>query len=205
MKFSYQNIHSLFRINRLIVLSVVGLAFASSGFSGWMTYRIHQQTLENAFAIDPTGSVHALSWEEQSANREVEALSHLEQFHRLFYGIDAATLDDHLERALWWGDNSVNELYREKKSDGLYNRLLQYSLVQRVLEVESRIDTAADRIPFTTRVLFEVRRGEVIDRYELITTGVLLPVERTFPENPHGLLITEFFEKSLNQLPHENS
>lgn len=204
MKFSYQNIHTLFRINRLIVLSVVALAFASSGFSGWMTYRIHRETLQNAFAIDSKGAVHSLSWQSEAATREIEALAHLEAFHRLFYGIDAASLNDHMERALWWGDASVNELYREKKSDGLFNRLLQYSLVQKVLKVESQIDPQASQIPFTTRVLFEVRRGGVTDSYELITTGRLIPVERNFPHNPHGLLITEFYEKSLKQLPHEN-
>lgn len=203
MKFSYQNIHTLFRINRLIVISVVIMAFASSGVSAWMTYRIHRDALQNAFAIDASGAVLPLSWEAQSANREIEALAHLEQFHRLFYGIDAATFEQHLERALWWGDTSVNELYKQKKSEGLYNRLLQYSLVQKVVAIESRLEPGDNRIPFTTRLVFDLRRGEVTDTYELITTGILIPVERQFPRNPHGLLITEFFEKSLKKLSNE--
>jgi hypothetical protein len=203
MKFSYQNIHTLFRINRLIVISVVIMAFASSGVSAWMTYQIHRESLQNVFAIDASGAVLPLSWEAQSAHREVEALAHLEQFHRLFYGIDAATFEEHLERALWWGDASVNELYKQKKSDGLYNRLLQYSLVQKVVAIESRLEPQDNRIPFTTRLVFDLRRGEVTDTYELITTGVLIPVERQFPHNPHGLLITEFFEKSLKKLSDE--
>lgn len=203
MKFSYQNIHTLFRINRLIVISVVIMAFASSGVSTWITYRIHRDALQNAFAIDASGAVLPLSWEAQSANREIEALAHLEQFHRLFYGIDAATFEQHLERALWWGDASVNELYKQKKSEGLYNRLLQYSLVQKVVSIESRLEPGDNRIPFTTRLVFDLRRGEVTDTYELITTGVLIPVERQFPRNPHGLLITEFFEKSLKKISNE--
>ena len=203
MKFSYQNIHNLFRINRIIVISVVVMAFASSGVSAWMTYQIHREALSNAFAIDTSGAILPLSWEEASKQREVEALAHLEQFHRLFYGIDAATFEEHLERALWWGDQSVNELYKQKKSDGLYNRLLQYSLVQKVVSIESHLQPGKEQLPFTTRLVFELRRGEVTDTYELITTGTLIPVERHFPHNPHGLLITEFFEKSLKKRPHE--
>jgi hypothetical protein len=203
MKFSYQNIHNLFRINRIIVISVVVMAFASSGVSAWMTYQIHREALSNAFAIDTSGAILPLSWEEASKQREVEALAHLEQFHRLFYGIDAATFEEHLERALWWGDQSVNELYKQKKSDGLYNRLLQYSLVQKVVSIESHLQPEKEQLPFTTRLVFELRRGEVTDTYELITTGTLIPVERQFPHNPHGLLITEFFEKSLKKRPHE--
>jgi hypothetical protein len=199
MKFSYQNIHNLFRINRIIVISVVVMAFASSGVSAWMTYHIHREALSNAFAIDTSGAILPLSWEEASKQREVEALAHLEQFHRLFYGIDAATFEEHLERALWWGDQSVNELYKQKKSDGLYNRLLQYSLVQKVVSIESHLQPEKEQLPFTTRLVFELRRGETTDTYELITTGVLIPVERQFPHNPHGLLITNFFEKSLQK------
>jgi len=203
MKFSYQNIHNLFRINRIIVISVVVMAFASSGVSAWMTYQIHREALSNAFAIDTSGAILPLSWEAASKQREVEALAHLEQFHRLFYGIDAATFEEHLERALWWGDQSVNELYKQKKSDGLYNRLLQYSLVQKVVSIQSHLQPGKEQLPFTTRLVFELRRGEVTDTYELITTGTLIPVERHFPHNPHGLLITEFFEKSLKKRPHE--
>jgi hypothetical protein len=199
MKFSYQNIHSLFRMNRIIVISVVVMAFASSGVSAWMTYQIHHQALSHAFAIDTSGAILPLSWEEASKQREVEALAHLQEFHRLFYGVDAATFEEHLERALWWGDQSVTELYKQKKSDGLYNRLLQYSLVQKVISIESHLQPGQEQLSFTTRVIFELRRGGVTDTYELITTGVLLPVERHFPHNPHGLLITEFFEQSLKK------
>jgi len=204
MKFSYQNIHSLFKINRLIVLSVVIMAFASSGFSGWMAYHIHKESLQNAFAIDNNGNVQPLLWEDKTYRLDVEALSHLERFHELFYGLDAAILEEHLEKVLWWGDSSVDELYKQKKSEGFYNRLLQYSLIQKVIEVDSKIELQGDVIPFSTRTRFEVRRGEITDTYELITTGKLVQVERNFPHNPHGLLVTEFFEKSLKKLNDEN-
>ena len=203
MKFKYQNIQTLYRINRLIVLSVTFLAFATSGFFGWMAYHIHRESLQNAFAIDTQGNVKELRWENRAQHLEVEALAHLERFHQLFYGIDAATYATHMEKVLWWGDSSVDELYKQKKSEGFYNRLLQYSLVQKVTEVDSKIQLGEDRIPFTTRTLFELRRGEVVDRYELITSGTLIQVERNFPHNPHGLLVTEFFEKSLQKIQTE--
>ena len=204
MKFKYQDIQTLFRINRLIVLSVAILAFASSGFSGWMAYHIHKESLQNAFAIDGQGTVSKLQWEHQTQHLEVEAMAHLERFHQLFYGMDAASFEEHMEKVLWWGDTSVDELYKQKKSEGIYNRLLQYSLVHKVTQVDSKIELKNDRIPFSTRTLFEVRRGTSIDGYELITSGTLIRVERNFPHNPHGLLITEFFEKSLRKIENNN-
>lgn len=203
MKFSYQNIHTLFRINRIIVISVVIMAFASSGFSGWMAYYIHKESLENAFAIDSQGEVLPLKWEAQQNQMEVEALAHLERFHQVFYGIDASTFESHMEKALWWGDTSVDELYRQKKLEGTYNRLLQYSLIQEVIQVDTQIELGASPLPFRSRVLFEIKRGTVTDHYELITSGQLIQVERHFPNNPHGLLITDFFENSLRKIPKE--
>ena len=204
MKFKYQNIQTIFKINRLIVLSVTILAFASSGFSGWMAYHIHKESLQNAFAIDPQGKVLQLHWQGQNEHLEVEALAHLERFHQLFYGLDAASFEDHMEQVLWWGDSSVDELYKQKKSEGIYNRLLQYSLIHKVIEVDSKIQLNKNKIPFTTRTLFEVHRGDVVDHYELITTGTLIRVERNFPHNPHGILITGFFEKSLRKIVNQN-
>ena len=200
ISFSYENIHSLFRVNRLIVWTVVLMAFASSSFSGWMVYKIHTESLQNAFAIDTKGAVVPLVWTEGNKHIKIEALAHLERFHQLFYGMDASTFELHLEKALWWGDTSVDNLYQQKKTDGTYNRLLQFSLVQQVLSVDSNIDTSGESIPFSSTVLFNVKRGTITDQYELITTGTLIPVERHFPNNPHGLLITEFYEKSLKKL-----
>lgn len=203
MKFSYQNIHILFRINRIIVISVVIMAFLSSGFSGWMAYHIHKESLENAFAIDSQGEVFPLTWESRQQQLEIEALAHLERFHQVFYGIDASTFETHMERALWWGDASVDELYRQKKLEGTFNRLIQYSLVQEVIQVDSQIDLGAAPLSFQTRTFFEIKRGTITDQYELITTGKLIQVERHFPNNPHGLLITDFFEKTLRKIPNE--
>jgi|GEM_PF-146233 len=204
LSFSYQNIHALFRMNRIIVWSVVLMTFASSSFSGWMVYQIHTESLENAFAIDTQGEVVPLVWKEGSQHLNIEALAHLERFHQLFYGMDASTFELHLDKALWWGDTSVDNLYQQKRTDGTYNRLLQFSLVQKVISVDSKIEVSDKSIPFTSKTQFEVKRGTVTDQYELITTGVLLPVERHFPNNPHGLLITEFFEKSLKKLEDES-
>jgi hypothetical protein len=80
----------------------------------------------------------------QQENLNVEALAHLELFHTYFYNIDASNYERNLEKALWLGNSSVDALYRQKKADGVYNRLLQYSLVQKVLSIESKVDIQND-------------------------------------------------------------
>jgi len=106
---------------------------------------------------------------------------------------------------LWLGNSSVDALYRQKKVDGVYNRLLQYSLVQKVLSIESKVDIQHEPYKFETRTVFEINRGSVTDSYELFTTGSLIKVDRNFPNNTHGLLITDFFEKTLKKIRTDES
>jgi hypothetical protein len=76
--------------------------------------------------------------------------------------------------------------------------------VQKVLSIESQLDLESKPYRFKTKTIFEINRGTVVDRYELISTGNLIVVDRNFPKNTHGLLITDYFEKSLKKLTNEN-
>lgn len=204
MKTPYKNIYTVLKINRIIVVITVLCAMGSSVFSGWIVFDIHQKTLENAFAVNTDGSVIPLKWLSQKENLEVEALAALELFHNYFYNIDASNYEKNLEKALWLGNSSVDNLYRQKKADGVYNRLIQYSLVQEVLSVTSEVDLRVEPYAFKTITRFQINRGRIIDTYELITTGNLIRVDRNFPKNTHGLLITNFFENSLKKITDEN-
>ena len=204
MKTAYRNIYSVLKINRFIVLTVVLLALLSSGFSGLIVYKIYQKSLNSSFAISTDGSVIPLKWISQKENFQVEALAHLELFHTYFYNIDASNYEKNLEKALWLGNSAVDNLYRQKKADGVYNRLIQYSLVQKVLSTESEIDLENEPYQFTTTTIFEINRGTITDTYELVSTGNLIIVDRNYPNNTHGLLITNYFENSLKKLNNEN-
>ncbi len=204
MKTPYKNIYTVLRTNRFMVIAVISTGLFSSLFSGWMVFNIHNKALNNAFAINTDGTVIPLKLVSQKENFTVEALSHLELFHTYFYHIDASNYKKNLEKALWLGNSSVDNLYRQKKADGVYNRLLQYSLVQKVLNIESQFQQQNGIYSFTTTTIFEINRGTVIDRYELISTGNLIIVDRNYPNNTHGLLITNYFEKSLKKISNES-
>ena len=204
MKTPYRNIYTVLKLNRFIVLAVIVCALLSSTFSLWMAFTTNKNVLNSAFAINTDGSIIPLKLVAQKENFKVEALAHLELFHQYFYNIDASNYERNLEKALWLGNSSVDNLYRQKKADGVYNRLLQYSLVQKVMSIDSRITENNDSYSFTTTTIFEINRGTIIDTYELVSTGNLIIVDRNFPNNPHGLLITNFFENTLKKITNEN-
>lgn len=204
MKTPYRNIYNLLKLNRFIVLAVVVCALLSSTFSVWMAFNTNKNAMNSAFAINTDGSIIPLKLVNQKENFKVEALAHLELFHNYFYKIDASNYKKNLKKALWLGNSSVDNLYRQKKADGVYNRLLQYSLVQKVLSIDSQITENNGSYGFTTNIIFEINRGSIIDTYELVSTGNLIMVDRNFPNNPHGLLITNYFENTLKKLNNES-
>ena len=204
MKTPYKNIYNVLKLNRFIVLAVVIGAFLASTFSVWIAFTTHKNALKSAFAINTDGSIIPLKLVTQKENFRVEALAHLELFHNYFYNIDASNYERNLEKALWLGNSSIDNLYRQKKADGVYNRLLQYSLVEKVVSIDSEISENNGSYSFTTTTIFEINRGTIIDRYELVSTGNLIMVDRNFPNNPHGLLITNYFENTLKKLTDED-
>jgi len=204
MKTPYKNIYDMLKLNRFIVLAVIICASLSSFFAVWMAFNIYLKGLNSAFAINTDGSIIPLKLVTQKENFTVEALAHLELFHTYFYNIDASNYEKNLEKALWLGNSSIDNLYRQKKADGVYNRLLQYSLVQKVLSINSQLNELDGSYSFTTTTIFEINRGSIIDSYELVSTGKLITVDRNFPNNPHGLLITDYFENTLKKLNYEN-
>ena len=204
MKLPYKNIYDVLKFNRYVTIIVTVTALLSSVFSGILVYTMYQKALDNAFAINTDGAIIPLKLISQRENLNVEALAHLELFHRNFYGIDASNYESNLEKALWLGNSSVDNVYRQKKADGVYNRLLQYSLMQKIISVNSEVNLEKEPYPFTTVTVFEINRGTTVDRYELTTTGNLVPVDRNYPTNTHGLLISNYFEKSLKKIVNRN-
>jgi hypothetical protein len=200
MKTPYKNIYAVLKLNRFIVLAlIIGTTFICIS-SVLFVIKLHKETIGSAFVVNTDGSVIPLKQVSQMENLEVEALAHLELFHTYFYHIDASNYEKHLKKALWLGNSSVDALYRQKKADGVYNRLLQYSLVQKVISIESKLDLQKEPYVFGTKTVFEINRGSIIDIYELTTTGNLIHVDRNFPNNTHGLLITNFFENKLKKI-----
>jgi hypothetical protein len=196
----YKNIYAVLKTNRFIVLAMVIMCLLTSVLSIVTVLRFNHKMLNSAFAVNTDGSIIPLKLVSQKENIEVEALSHLDLFHQYFYGIDESNYVRNLEKALWLGDSTVDNVYRQKKADGVYNRLLQYSLVEKVISISTELTLSEGDISFRTTTLFEINRGSVIDRYQLITSGDLIIVNRNFPNNTHGLLITNFFENSLKKV-----
>lgn len=122
------------------------------------------------------------------ANRKVEYLSHINQFHSLFFNLppDDAYIQANLERAMYLVDESGLKEYNNLKEKGYYNSILASSAVLSIRTDSIQLDaqTRSFRYYATQRI---ERKTSVLIR-QLITEGLLKDVPRTV-HNPHGCLI----------------
>lgn len=200
MKSPFKDIYTVLAQNRLILLAVIATSCVVCLVSILTISSTHKKLLDSAFVIDTHGSVIPLRLADQREHLEVEVLSHLNLFHQYFYDLEPHNYRETLEKALWLGNSSVSNVYNQKREDGVYNKLVQYSLIHRLRESESNISIEKEPYRFESVNIVEVRRGEVSDYYEIKTSGNLIEVDRNFPKNTHGLLVTNFFENGIRKL-----
>ena len=122
---------------------------------------------------------------------DVEAKSHVESFHRLFFSL--APVDKFIkytmEKAMYLVDESGLAQYNALKEKGFYNNIMGTSAVFSIFC--DSINFNKEKMEFTFYGRQRIERRTSILMRELVTAGQLTRVPRT-DNNPHGLLITNW-------------
>ena len=122
---------------------------------------------------------------------DVEAKSHVENFHRLFFTLvpDDKYIKYTMEKAMYLVDESGLAQYNALKEKGFYNNIMGTSAVFSIFCDSINFNKEKMEFTFYGRQRIE-RRTSILTR-ELVTAGQLTRVPRT-DNNPHGLLITNW-------------
>lgn len=121
--------------------------------------------LNSRTAIDLNdGSVKRLSTIDAIKAREMEAYHQSRYFMDNFFEFDKSNYQTKLNRALWIGDNTVKNVYKDLLKNGWYNNVVDGNLRQYVSYTDADIQINFDIKPYRVTIRFEiVLRG---DTYE---------------------------------------
>ena len=122
---------------------------------------------------------------------DVEAKSHVENFHRLFFTLapDDKYIKYTMEKAMYLVDESGLAQYNALKEKGFYNNIMGTSAVFSIFC--DSINFNKEKMEFTYYGRQRIERRTSILTRELVTAGQLTRVPRT-DNNPPGLLITNW-------------
>ena len=119
---------------------------------------------------------------------EVEAKSHVEMFHNLFFTLapDDKYIDYTIKKAMYLIDESGLAQYNALKEKGFYNNIIGTSTMCSIFCDSIKLDKQKMTFTYYGRQRIE-RRTSILMR-QLITAGSLRRVPRT-ENNPHGFII----------------
>lgn len=119
---------------------------------------------------------------------EVEAKSHVEMFHNLFFTLapDDKYIDYTIKKAMYLIDESGLAQYNALKEKGFYNNIIGTSTICSIFCDSIQLDKNRMSFIYYGRQRIE-RRTSILMR-QLITAGSLRRVPRT-ENNPHGFII----------------
>jgi hypothetical protein len=192
------DIYKTLIINRLVVWGLMISFVCSSAIFAFSINNLYAKQLNTVLVLDTNGEVIPMKWMLRDENIKVEIKDHLEKFHTYFYQYDAFDVEKSLERALWFGDNSIEQLYIKRKNDGWYTKVSSYGIKQTIDILPENIEILGNNEPYSFRVKagLSITQDDQTVRYSFETTGLIIFVSRNYPLNPHGLLITRFAENN---------
>ena len=119
---------------------------------------------------------------------EVEAKSHVEMFHNLFFTLapDDKYIDYTIKKAMYLIDESGLAQYNALKEKGFYNNIIGTSTICSIFCDSIKLDKQKMTFTYYGRQRIE-RRTSILMR-QLITAGSLRRMPRT-ENNPHGFII----------------
>jgi hypothetical protein len=192
------DIYKTLIINRLVVWGLLIAFVCSSVIFAFSLNNLYAKQLNTVLVLDSNGEVIPMKWMQRDENIKVEIKDHLEKFHTYFYQYDAFNVEKSLEKALWFGDNSIEQLYIKRKNDGWYTKVSSYGIKQTIEILPENIEIQGNNEPYSFRVkaILSITQDDQTVRYSFETTGLIIFVSRNYPLNPHGLLITRFAENN---------
>lgn len=192
------DIYKILIVNRMVVWGLTIAFIVSSVIFAFAINDLYSKQLSTVLILDTDGEVIPMKWMQRDENIKVEIMDHLEKFHMYFYQYDAFNVEKSLEKALWFGDNSIEQLYIKRKNDGWYTKVSSYGIKQTIEILPENIEILGNKEPYSFRVKasLSITQDDQTVRYSFETTGLIIFVSRNYPLNPHGLLITRFAENN---------
>ncbi|WP_421805759.1 hypothetical protein [Flagellimonas sp.] len=196
------NIYKQLKRNNLIVWVVVVCSGLVSIFAIWTTKRISADADRFIYTISSDEKLLPLEKIEKKEVQHIFQQSHIKLFLEHFYAYDQWNYKRRIEKALWLIDGDGKELYDFYRQDGHYNRMIQTTSSQSIIEIVPEVRANGD---FSVTAIIQINKvGQEKPReYQLNARGSLKKVNEAYPLNPYGYLIYNYKEVDKKQLKYD--
>lgn len=184
---NYENkIKLVLIVSTLVIISCVVISLGSLFVAKGMVDDAHKKI----YVLDGTVPI-LVSQTTMDETLDVEAKSHVEMFHHLFFSLapDQNYIDYTIEKAMNLADETALAQYNALREKGFYNEIIGTSSVLSIFCDSINFNSKTMEFKYYGRQRLE-RRTMILMR-KIVTAGRLERTPRT-DNNPHGLIIRDW-------------
>lgn len=157
--------------------------------------------LEFSYYVATDGEVIPAQYAQRRDNIEIEIRHHLAMFVDDWYALTQDTWEAKAEAAGWLGGNSIRDMYIARREAGFFNRFIQGNIRYEAKIAELQISPNQDGTFSFEMVVDLQEKGTGYARlWRVFADGSIQVIERSWPNNPHGLWIEPFLERKIIQV-----
>lgn len=181
----------------IAILSVLGSLF--------FAYTVYKDSTNNIYSINEKGELIPLKKIDIQNADLIQAKANLELFIDQYYNLDALSMKRKRERVLWLVGQQPSLIVKDRASKGYFDEFLSIAGLTQNAEILQQTLKISKDAPYTAEFVVRIQRinGGVSEFYNSTIKLKMERVNRNFPYNPYGLLITQFSE-SLQKVDYKS-
>lgn len=194
-----ENFYTTLKKNNIAVWVItLFCALISIGSLSFALY-VYKQSNNNLFAINTQGELVPLKRLDEAKDKQIEAKANIEYFIKLYYNLNAYNMKENREKVFWLVGKQPTEIIKKRAQKGYFDAFLSIAGLNQNAQILYNTLNISTAEPYTAEVTVRIQRinGNVIENYNSLMKFKLERVNRNYPYNPYGLLITYFSEELI--------
>jgi hypothetical protein len=170
------------------ILSILGSLF--------FAFTVYKDSTNNIYSINEKGELIPLKKLAIQNADLIQAKANLEYFVDQYYNLDAYSMKRKRERVLWLVGDQPTMIIKDRANKGYFDEFLSMAGLTQNAEILQQTLKITKEVPYTAEFVVRIQRvnGGVSEFYNSTIKLKMERVNRNFPYNPYGLLITQFSE-----------
>lgn len=200
-----EDFFTVLKKNNTTVWVISLVAIASILGSLFFAFSVYKDSTNNIYSINEKGELIPLKKLDIQNADLIQAKANLELFIDNYYSLDALSMKRKRERVLWLVGQQPSVIIKDRASKGYFDEFLSIAGLSQNAEILQQTLKITKDAPYTAEFVVRIQRvnGGVSEYYNSTIKMRMERVNRNFPYNPYGLLITQFSE-SLQKVDYKS-
>lgn len=162
----------------------------------YFAFSVYKDSTNTIYSINEKGELIPLKKLDIQNAELIQAKANLEYFVEQYYNLDAYSMKKKRERVLWLVGDQPTKIIKDRSAKGYFDEFLSIAGLTQNAELLQQTLKISKEAPYNAEFVVRIQRvnGGISEFYNSSIKLRMERVNRNYPYNPYGLLITQFSE-----------